>query len=449
MKRLLFLLAVTVLSCCQFIDPGLSSDLNRPARVSLSQILPSVQATFAYVQGGLLSRYTSTWMQQATFFERESAVIDRYIVPGADMDILWAAYYANILLDLRTIRAQAEEGPDAPSPHYAGISKILEVMVVSQLSDLWSEIPYTEALKGTENLAPAYDGGLDIYEALQVLLEQAIEDLSAPVSNYRLGADDLIYGGDTGAWQNLAIMLKARLYLHLSQYDKVLAALDAGGLPSNAQNAMVFFGEAENEQNPWYQYNFQRGDIGLCSVFTDLLVSRDDPRLPVLATTDAEGNYSGNPPGKGNNSFVSKVGSFYASASSPAPLALFPEQLFMEAEAALETDPERAAQAFNKGVAASLEMFGVTSPDYLAIYGNETAASITLEKIMTQKYIALFTMPEVFTDWRRTAYPELAPVEGYDQMPRRFPYPPMEKVYNAVHYPGDVTVFDRVFWDGG
>ncbi len=444
MKRLLFLLALTVLSGCQFIDPGLSPDPNRPASVGLSQILPSAQLAFAYAQGGVLSRYTTVWMQQAASFERESTPIDRYLVLEADMDYLWSAYYAQILQDLRVIRTQAEE---TSSPHYAGISKILEAMVMSQIADLWSDAPYSEALKGAANLHPAYDSGEAIYESLQALLGQAIQDLNEPAGAYRPGADDLIYGGDAGAWQNLARMWKSRLYLHRSQYDKALAELDAGGLSSNAQNAMVFFGEAENEQNPWYQYDFQRGDIGLCSVFTDLLAGLEDPRLAVLATTDETGGYSGNPPGEGNDPFVSKVGDYYASAASPVPLALYPEQLFLEAEAALISDPARAAQAFNRGVEASLAMFGVASADYLAAYGSETAASITLEKIMTQKYIALFTMPEAFTDWRRTAFPELSPVEGHSQLPRRFPYPPMEKTYNAEHYPGDVTVFERVFWD--
>ena len=446
MKKTFLFLCVLLLVHCHFIDPELNVDPNRPATVSMAQLLPVTQVSLAYCQGGVLSRYATTWMQQTTSFNRSVMLLDKYQVFEGDMDFLWATYYAGILSDLRQIQQLADDQAKA-SPHYGGIAKVLEAMVVAQVVDLWSDIPYSEALQGAANTQPAYDPGATIYDALLALLDEALLDLDAPVSACRPGADDLIYGGDLAAWKGLAHLVKARLHLHLSQYDKVLETLDAGGLTSIAQNAMVYFGNEENAQNPWFQFNYFRGDIGMCSVLIDRMHDSDDPRLPVYASLDEVGEYSGNPPGEGSNPFVSKVGSFYASPDSPVPLALYPEQLFMEAEAALETNPDRAASAFNAGVVASLAMFEVDDPAYLASYANETAATLTLEKIAAQKYIALFTMPEIFSDWRRTGLPGLVPVEGFTQIARRFSYPSMEQTLNAENCPDGVTLFDRVFWD--
>ncbi|MCB0683080.1 MAG: SusD/RagB family nutrient-binding outer membrane lipoprotein, partial [Saprospiraceae bacterium] len=40
------------------------------------------------------------------------------------------------------------------------------------------------------------------------------------------------------------------------------------------------------------------------------------------------------------------------------------------------------------------------------------SGNLTLDHIMTQKYIAMFMDPEVFSDWRRTGIPELDPNTG-------------------------------------
>ena len=446
MHRFFSILVLFLIVGCHFIGSDPNVDPNQPIDIPMSQLLPNAQTTLAYLQGGILSRYVTLWMQQTTSLAGQSVPPDQYRVLDADMDRLWTNFYAGILMDLREIRRQAED-PVAFSPHYTGIAKVLEVITVTQLVDLWSDIPYSEALRGTENLKPAYDQGAEVYESLHLLLEEALSDLNAPASDFHPGVDDLIYGGDLAAWSGLARLCKARLYLHRSQYGRVLETLSQGGLGSNEQNAFVCFGEGEQEQSPWFQFSFQRGDIGMCSVLVDLMTNLGDPRLPVFATLDAGGGYSGNPPGKGYDPGISKVGSFYASSASPVPLALYPEQLFIEAEAALTLDPARAALAYNEGVAASLAMFGVEDPGYLAAYASESAGTITLEKIATQKYIALFTMPELFSDWRRTGIPALTPVEGFDQIARRFSYPPVEQALNGDNCPDGITIFDRVFWD--
>ena len=73
--------------------------------------------------------------------------------------------------------------------------------------------------------------------------------------------------------------------------------------------------------------------------------------------------------------------------------------------------------------------------------------SLTLEQIMTQKYIGLFVQPEAFSDWRRTGIPNLTPVAG-SAVPRRWFYPENEYLFNSsAPARDDQLLFERVGWD--
>ena len=68
---------------------------------------------------------------------------------------------------------------------------------------------------------------------------------------------------------------------------------------------------------------------------------------------------------------------------------------------------------------------------------------------MTQKYIALFTQPEVWTDWRRTDIPQLQPyadATGVSSIPRRYPISQSERINNP-NAPAQYPITTRVWWD--
>jgi len=62
---------------------------------------------------------------------------------------------------------------------------------------------------------------------------------------------------------------------------------------------------------------------------------------------------------------------------------------------------------------------------------NETTGTITLQKIIEQKYKAMYATVVPYDDWRRTGFPVLAPVIGATKdTPVRFPYAQSEITYN-------------------
>jgi hypothetical protein len=101
---------------------------------------------------------------------------------------------------------------------------------------------------------------------------------------------------------------------------------------------------------------------------------------------------------------------------------------------------------------------GVSDADAQSYWSQNTVDvgenNLTLKHIIEQKYIACFFSPEVYTDWRRTGFPELTPVKG-NAIPRRFPYPQSERLYNynnvkavAPNFQDPNFIFtDKLWWD--
>ncbi|TAE47473.1 MAG: SusD/RagB family nutrient-binding outer membrane lipoprotein [Bacteroidetes bacterium] len=434
---------------CNFVDPDLNTDPNNPADVTVNLLLPTAEVGIAYILGGDAGRYTTIWTQHHDGVDRQHLAYSVYQLLETDVDAIWGTAYATILQDLKLIREKADANG---SPYYSGIAKVLTAITLGTLVDLYNDIPYSQALQGAENLTPAYDTGAQLYETIQSLLTEAKTDFSQSASVLKPGSDDLVFAGNMAKWTALANTLQARYWLHLSEidataYTKALAALDAGAISGNAGSADVNFFSTTTNANPWFQFDDQRNDVRMGKFFIDLMNSINDPRITVFATPSSGTTYTGSPAGAPDVA-ASGFGTLYGSDNSPVPLMLFAEAKFIEAEAAFGTnDKARAAAAHNAAIAASLEYSGVSDAAFLTAQASETDATITLEKILTHKYIALYTTQEPFVDWRRKGIPNLQPADGETRIATRFPYAQSERLYNAPNYKANVTVFDKVFWD--
>lgn len=428
---------------CNFINEDINIDPNNPTDVPLNLLLPGVQVAYAYTLGGDFGRYTTIWMQQHAGVERQHTGYEVYQVKENDINNAWNIIYSSVLSDSKIIIDKA--GVD--SPHYVGVAKVIQAMVLGNLVDLFSDVPWSEALEGAENLSPKYDNGADLYNTIQTLLDEGITALSASESVLSPGSNDLVFAGDLTKWVAAANTLKARYYLRLGNNAQAINTA-ANGIASSDADAELNFGAAAIEANPWAQFEEQRGDVAMGGFMLDLMNTIEDPRRTAYATTNDQGVFAGAAAGIPDNSpAVSRFGPFYGSRDSPVPLVTHVENKFIEAEAKLASaDAAGAAAAHNAAIIASLASFGVSDADFETAQASEDDTTINLEKIITHKYLALYTQQEPFADWRRTGIPALQPAQGETQIGRRFPYPGDERLYNT-NYPGQANVFERVFWD--
>ena len=442
-------LSLIFTSCDSWIDSEVNIDPNNPLDVQLNQMLTSTQAAYAYLQGGDIGRYNSLFTQHHAGVERQHAGIDTYGFTESDVNNSYATLYAGIMQDISVMIEKA--GGDNPSPQYRGVARTMMAMSIMQVTDLFNDMPYSAAFTGNADLSPVYDSQESIYNSVFGLLDAALLDLAGDVGTFAVGSEDIFYGGDISSWIALATTLKARAHIHLgarnaSHYDDALTAIDAGAMTSGAQDASVSFSSGNN-QNPWFQFMDQRGDIRMGKFFIDLMVAEGDPRLAVIADTIPGGTYSGSP--AGSPDLGASALKYLFNETRAQTIVSFVEAKFIEAEAAFQTsDPGRAATAHNAAVLASLAQYGVSDVAFEAAHANQTAGTITLEEIMTQKYVALYGQPETFSDWRRTGIPALTIAANAQAsgIPTRWPYPQDERLYNSS-FPGAALITDKVWWD--
>lgn len=447
----LILVLITFISSCDWIDPEMNIDPDRPVDVPMALIVPGIQQTMGFaLMGNSSVRTVDMWVQILDGVSRQSHTEGRYILTPADANDLWENLYTQALINSKILMEKAVE---EASPHNEGLAKVMTAFSLSIGTDLYGDMPYSDALKGTENvLTPLFDTQEQIYNSIFSLLDEGIANLGSELDEIGISGD-VIYGGDATAWINGARALKARAELQLSKrngataYNNALALTDA--FDSNGDDMEVPWETAN--KNPLYTFMVDRGDVRMSQTLLDELEANSDPRIPYYFALNADDEIVGSIPGSENED-ASGPGDFFAGATAPSILMSYAELKFIEAEAALMTsDGQRAVDAYKAGVAASLEkVTGDVDADWMAANIDfETAGSITLEKIIMQKRFATVGQVQPFSDWRRTGIPTLNMVIGSSktEIPRRYPYAQNAVIYNPDNLPSVGSIIVPVWWD--
>jgi hypothetical protein len=482
MKRVFIVSLVIALASCNLSKTNINP--NASSEVSISAVLSGAEVSLGFhtgINGGLIA---NIYIQQASGANGDAASFDNYTTSPGYFNSTWGGFYTNVLDELRIIRETATE---QELPYYRGIARVLTAFSFGTLTDMFGDIPFNEALYKNDITNPVYDSQETIYKALQAQLDSAIIDLSKPPSANK-GAlpagDDVIFKGHIPSWLATAWTLKARYAIHGSKQhatdaaQKVLDYLYDGnnwrGITSANADAQVVFGAATTNANPFYQQNTNRpGWVGLGASFVNLLNGNKvtdaptkpegpyvDPRRAYFATPYGN-TYQGSAPGVPGA--FSRIGSYYNTATSPVILVSFSEAKFLEAEARSLLNDPKAQTALEAAVRASFYKV-IDNPndpyataqkqnDYIANKATLDGAN-DLETIITQKYIALFLQPEVWTDYRRTGYPAIPLAQNAThsanpngQIPRRIPYPQNESSLNKNTPANSGYQQPKLWWD--
>lgn len=194
---------------------------------------------------------------------------------------------------------------------------------------------------------------------------------------------------------------------------------------SNAANLAVRFGGQVGSQAPIWTLTHNslfQNDLLISTRFVTLMTGKRDPRLEKFVTKPT-GEYV-----TLNNGFAGTAPPFNArskyniyvtgqNGEGPTQLITYAQTSLIIAEAIVRHGIAGDAQAmYQQGIRASMSDAGVAAAD-IDKYFVDNATEVTLtgtdaqkiEKIITQKYISLFSNGlEQWNDWRRTGYPVLA-----------------------------------------
>lgn len=474
-------------SCTKDFDK-INTDPNRP-----KEITPGVML------GQLQYRMVNSVLSDSRFFTHELMQVDaprvspggggvhRYIIaPGEG---IWTSFYT-YMADVEDIYKMADGLQDN---NYKAIALVYKSWAFSILTDLYGDIPYSEATKGGEaNFLPVFDQQKDIYPKLldNLALANDLFDASKPLT---YGGDMLYKSATTAAavnpgivkWKKFCNSLRLRLLLRLtkrqgeidvrSQISAMLA--DPQKYPmfgSNDDEAIFRYTGAFPYYNPFYNTRTLEWRDG--AYFTEFFINKmnadNDPRRAVLAnqvTVNGSQQYRGIKSGYAAGvEYAVGDNSSYLDALKTAPnlgiMMTYAELLFIKAELALNgyNTGGTAEEFYKNGILASMKQWNATVPaGYLdqagVVYKTTGTTEEQLEQIMLQKYIAfVFVDYQSWFEKRRTGYPVLPRGEGIPatrQFPRRVPYPPYLQSLNPAHLAAAVATMGgdntdiRVWWD--
>lgn len=400
-------------------------------------------------------------------------------------NVLFTSRY-NVLFDLH----QAEvKGLASGDTAIAGASIILSAKIFQELTDLFGNIPYTEAFKVKETTRPIYDKAPDIYASLQRRLDTAINylQLTPPV---KFETADIVNNGDTEKWIKFANTLKLRLLIRQSEmpgFDpsaEITKIMANGGVLGVGESISVNPGYSNDvdKQSPFYaNYGFTPTGNKATTSFNaneyilNILSSSSDPRIGRFFTK-AGSNYigcvygddPGNIPGGSSCSYFGP-----ALIKSPAQDQwIMPsyESLFLKAEAiARGWMPGNEVTAYQDAVTESFTWLGVpnAATEAASYMSNEASANwinagtTALSKakfIAFQKYIANTCIDalESYSDQRRlhfltdNSYISVNPSRVSNMLPLRLLYPQSEYTTNGenVLKEGTIDPFSsKLFWE--
>lgn len=400
----------------------------------------------------------------------------------------------------------------AESPEAAALGDILKVALMHRVTDTYGPIPYLQIGEGLVTMQ--YDSQESVYAKFFEELDSAIETLTAfwqAQPNTKLLEEyDNVFKGDLGKWLKFANTLRMRLAMRVVYADEALAMTQAEAALANPAGLMTTSSDiaALNKpnsgawENPLYviQYSFNDDRIG--ATIEAYMNGYKDPRLSKYFTAGADGGYHGVRNGinltadYANSALLSKMNctnNDYILWMNPA------EAWFLKAEYWLRNgDDTQAKQCYEEGVKVSFDVWGASGADaYLADSRNTPAkysdvvnagnsyssplSDVTvawnsgdgeeknLERIITQKYIALFPEgQEAWSEFRRTGYPKVIPyvvnqsggkIDTQRQI-RRLNWPSSEYRTNAANVSAAIATLNsesslatgdnggtRVWWD--
>lgn len=433
--KIIALLTLVFISSCRRGDELYVSP-NNPSNPTAAGLLTALEVNTFQNAEGELARLASTLVQHMAGATGQYQAYQNYDIIEGDFNNQWEGLYSGTLMNAKIlIDGNAEE-----NPHYTGIARILMALNLGIATDLWGDVPYSEALQGqTGNFTAKYDSQEDILNSIQSLLDESIVDLGKPVSANVItpGNDDLIFGGDTEKWIKAAWTLKARYANRLSKKDpsgsatKVLNYLEKG---FSAQNENLEAMHSSESLNQWGAFQNQReGYIVVNQIFINSLQANSDPRLPYFVNeVDAGGYVGGKLSDEQISSDASTIGKFFGTTMN-YPILTYYEAKFLEAEAKARLGQD-ASSALNDAIIASVNYVtaGTNSGATVATY---STASATVEAVIIEKWKAMFGQLEAYNDYRRTGFPSLTPRPGSvgavrDYIPVRFPTPQTERQNN-------------------
>lgn len=475
--KTIIILLLTVFTACKKDFDNINTNPNSPVTTNTEFLMSDVIVSSAYAyQENSVNRRPASAARYLTLVRNTG--YDLFVWGPVD----WTDSYARLTVNKTLMETAAGRAEN----QYVAIGKIMKAFNFGYLTDLYGDIPYSQALKSKESniIHPEYDKQEVIYPDLLKELRDA-NDLLKNSTGEINAKGDVLFKGKALQWRKFANTLRLRMLLRISKvYPQ--AFTDMQEIVSNPVNYPVFENSNDNAEmiylattagyswpgGPLAMIDFDYQKTKVSKELVDRLVQRNDPRLgiwaePVKTTVGSTvdfNKYVGVPNAidapsayNGGEDHVSVFSSTFfrknGGSTNPALKASFityTELCFILAEAMqkgkITVPGETAESLYYKGIKESMNAYGVAAAATSANYYDQPLVKYngTLEQLITQKWLAmLFKGSEGWFDQRRTGFPAFVtgPLNAGRGIPKRYVYPDSESALNNDNYKKAVSVF--------
>lgn len=462
-------------------NPNAASTIDPAFQLSYTQLQTSGER---YENWRAMLIYSSTMIQHlsamATYWSG-----DKYLYNAGYSSSLWDRGYRNYIKDLVDLTRRTAGDPALTNMN--SVARIWKVVAFHRLTDLYGDIPYSEAGLGflDANVTPKYDAQSAIYADMLKELEEACAALNA--GGDEVGGD-LIYAGDIAKWKKFGYSMMLRLGMRMSKVDPagaqawVQKAITGGVMTDVSDAAYIQHTDGEGINRNGIGEVFQAdANQRMSATFINWMKDHNDPRLDMVSTVNQHGVHNGLPngfdatmaaaslPGGDTLDNYSAVNATIVNVASPMVFQTYAEVEFLLAEATVRNwNSGDAKTHYENGVTAAMKAWGAIYDatldisdadinDYIA--ANPYDAANAMEQIGEQYWAATFLNEyEAYANYRRTGYPALVDVvyngnESGGKIPRRLRYPAGEAGVNADNYnavlsaQGPDAFTTRIWWD--
>jgi len=459
MKKIIYILigaSFLTLACTDNFEE-INKNTNAPEEVEpqflLTNIISETAFTNTYDQGFDKSNYYAHFSAAIDF-----GFLDRYEL-GSN-----GTYWNKIFGLLTDIKSMQQS--DASNEAYRAIGDIMRSFLFSQLTDMWNDVPYSQALSLEEDIVnPRYDTQESIYTDPEIGILSVLQNAATTLeSTTNVVRGDVMFNNNLDKWVRFANSLRVRYIMRISKrktdFTDLQALANSGKLmQSNADNALMPYLSAAPNQFPFFLAASGANDEHVMTHTVDsTLTLLDDPRIGVyykptersLSTDSME--YRGIRNGQSRETIsedttitiqkISLFGSIFRDApdAMDAQIMQYAELQFALAEAVEKGFISGDVQTYyQNGVNAAFEYYNINTPaDYFQRDAVSLDGTNNLTKIMTQKWLSLINIGhEAWFNIRRTGIPKI--VAGPDatnegRYPVRYLYPESEQATNAENY---------------
>lgn len=467
---------------------------------------------------------TGKFAQTTGFVNAEGGL---YAVADSYTNDRWMNFY-NTLAQFRALQDvynNLSESDQNDNRIFVNLAEIFLYDHLSQIVDNFGDVPFTKAgfISITGNLQSSYasyDKATDIYTTMLDRLGELYTDIHTQKTSLKsnvsalLKDQDFINYGDLDKWERYCNSLRLRLAVRTASQgslsakgQQVVAEILNGNYPlvSNLDQTIKLDANDNDPANFFdpdglrtgYGFDAPAAAISWASqamldVLTKSVSGENDPRLPIMYSKNAAGQYKGlsSHDTEGNqtdnlalanslrvysridSTTVGYNKSFVSPIITPAEVDLLKAEAFQNGWASGD-----AKAAFVAGILHSTQFYfmenkispstagtkmDIPAESVITEYATKVwnAATNKQEVIITQKWLnfGYFQSPQAWTEVRRTGYPQLYYPEDplaqvFKTVPNRVRYPNAERSYNTVNYEaqlqamgGTDNAYLKLFW---